>query len=88
MTSRGRFDRDLGDKVAEFAMRRDSVNLCDLLDNAFDYASASTKSGQHVMDKQDGKNAQLMTIAYMNVDYESLIADNTVLEPRSKERKM
>ena len=44
MTSRGRFDRDLGDKVAEFAIRRDSVNLCDLLDNAFDYISASTKS--------------------------------------------
>ncbi|CAH0486112.1 unnamed protein product [Peronospora farinosa] len=87
VNSRGRFDKYFVDKVAEFAMKGESVNLCDLLNNAFDYVGNSTYNGKGFMYRKDGKDAHLMATAYTNVDHESRIAGSTVPEPRPKKRK-
>ncbi|UIZ20494.1 hypothetical protein KXD40_001449 [Peronospora effusa] len=68
--SRGRFSRYFADSAAQYALENSAngIELCDLLDVAFDYVSLKTQKGKQFMGKQEGKDAQLIAISYTNVD--------------------
>ncbi|UIZ20906.1 hypothetical protein KXD40_001421 [Peronospora effusa] len=67
--SRGRFARYFADSAVQYAIENSAngIELCDLLDVAFDYVSSETQSNNSFMGKQEGRDAQLMAISYANV---------------------
>ncbi|UIZ21983.1 hypothetical protein KXD40_008930 [Peronospora effusa] len=68
VNSRGRFARYFVDSAVKYAMENfaNGIRLCDLLDAAFDRVSSETQSNNSFMEKQEGKDAQLMAISYIN----------------------
>ncbi|KAG3067203.1 hypothetical protein PI125_g23688, partial [Phytophthora idaei] len=69
VNSRGRFARYFVDRAAEYALKTPvTVDLCDLLDDAFCHVLVKVQESKRFMSKQGGRNAQMMAMSYTNAD--------------------
>ncbi|POM73326.1 Crinkler (CRN) family protein [Phytophthora palmivora] len=88
-SSRGRFTRIFVNSVVNSVMETpdfDSINLCDLLDEAFHEVSFNTEKGKGFMGNQLGIEAQMMAISYTNAT--DINANDDTFEPVLKTRKI